>query len=145
MPDTAELLSRAAGVRPLLEQNADATDSLRRLPDTSVAALREAGLCRLMVPKRFGGFETNIHTYIGLMAGLGRGCGSTWGVASLVNVCAWLAGLFPDRAQQDVWGSNPDAWVAGSLAPHGDAKPVDGGWRVSGRWMWASGCLHAQW
>jgi alkylation response protein AidB-like acyl-CoA dehydrogenase len=66
-------------------------------------------------------------------------------VASLINVCAWLAGLFPDRAQQDVWGANPDAWVAGSLAPHGDAKPVDGGWRVSGRWMWASGCLHAQW
>jgi alkylation response protein AidB-like acyl-CoA dehydrogenase len=98
-----------------------------------------------MVPKRFGGFETSIHTYIELMAELGRGCGSTSWVASLINVCAWLAGLFPDRAQQDVWGSNPDAWVAGSLAPHGDAKPVDGGWRVSGRWMWASGCLHAQW
>ena len=145
MPDTTELLSRAAALRPLLEQNADATDSLRRLPDTSVAALREAGLCRLMVPKRFGGFETSIHTYIEVMAELGRGCGSTSWVASLVNVCAWLAGLFPDRAQQDVWGSNPDAWVAGSLAPHGDAKPVDGGWRVSGRWMWASGCLHAQW
>ena len=145
MPDTTELLSRVAALRPLLEHNADATDSLRRLPDNSVAALREAGLCRLMVPKRFGGFETSIHTYIEVMAELGRGCGSTSWVASLINVCAWLAGLFPDRAQQDVWGSNPDAWVAGSLAPHGDAKPVDGGWRVSGRWMWASGCLHAQW
>jgi alkylation response protein AidB-like acyl-CoA dehydrogenase len=145
MPDTTELLSRAAALRPLLEQNADATDSLRRLPDNSVAALREAGLCRLMVPKRFGGFETSIHTYIEVIAELGRGCGSTSWVASLINVCAWLAGLFPDRAQQDVWGSNPDAWVAGSLAPHGDAKAVDGGWRVSGRWMWASGCLHAQW
>ena len=145
MPDTTELLSRAAALRPLLEQNADAADSLRRLPDNSVAALREAGLCRLMVPKRFGGFETSIHTYIEVMAELGRGCGSTSWVASLINVCAWLAGLFPDRAQQDVWGSNPDAWVAGSLAPHGDAKPVDGGWRVSGRWMWASGCMHAQW
>jgi alkylation response protein AidB-like acyl-CoA dehydrogenase len=145
MPDATELLSRAAALRPLLEQNADTTDSLRRLPDTSVVALREAGLCRLMVPKRFGGFETSIHTYIDVMAELGRGCGSTSWVASLINVCAWLAGLFPDRAQQDVWGSNPDAWVAGSLAPHGDAMPVDGGWRVSGRWMWASGCLHAQW
>ena len=53
--------------------------------------------------------------------------------------------LFPERAQQDVWGSNPDAWVAGSLAPHGDAKAVEGGWRVTGKWMWASGSLHAQW
>jgi alkylation response protein AidB-like acyl-CoA dehydrogenase len=66
-------------------------------------------------------------------------------VASLINVCAWLASLFPERAQQDVWGDNRDAWVAGSLAPHGDAKAVDGGWRVTGKWMWASGSLHAQW
>src|SRR5262249_60601607 len=59
--------------------------------------------------------------------------------------CGWLAALFPEKAQQDVWGSNPDAWAAGSLAPHGDARPVAGGWRVTGRWPWASGCLHAQW
>jgi 3-hydroxy-9,10-secoandrosta-1,3,5(10)-triene-9,17-dione monooxygenase len=145
MADTTDLLSKAAALRPLLEGNAEATDALRRLPDSTVTALRESGLCRLMVPKRFGGFETSIRTYIEVMAELGRGCGSTSWVASLINVCAWLTGLFPDRAQQDVWGSDPDAWVAGSLAPHGDAKPVDGGWRVSGRWMWASGCLHAQW
>ena len=145
MPDTTELLSRAAALRPLLEQNADATDSLRRLPDTSVAALREAGLCRLMVPKRFGGFETSIHTYIEVMAELGRGCGSTAWVASLLNVCAWLAALFPERAQRDLWGDDRDTWVAGSLAPNGTAVPVAGGWRVTGRWPWASGCLHAQW
>ena len=121
-PDLAELLKRAEGLRPLLERNAETTDSLRRLPDEIVAALREAGLCRLMVPKRFGGYQTSIHTYIEVMAELGRGCGSTSWVASLINVCAWLAALFPERAQQDVWGANPDAWVAGSLAPHGDAK-----------------------
>lgn len=144
-PHPTELLRRAAALRPLLEQNAELTDSLRRLPDANVAALREAGLCRLMVPRRFGGYETSIHTYIEVMAEIGRGCGSTSWVASLINVCAWLAGLFPDRAQRDVWGSSPDAWVAGSLAPHGDARAVDGGWRVTGRWMWASGCLHAQW
>jgi alkylation response protein AidB-like acyl-CoA dehydrogenase len=98
-----------------------------------------------MVPARFGGSETSIRTYLDVIAELGRGCGSTAWVASLINVCAWLAALFPDRAQQDVWNTKPDAWVAGSLAPHGDAKPVDGGWRVTGRWPWASGCLHAQW
>jgi 3-hydroxy-9,10-secoandrosta-1,3,5(10)-triene-9,17-dione monooxygenase len=145
MPNASELKRGAAALRPLLEQHADLTDSLRRLPDAAVAALREAGLCRLMVPKRFGGYQTSIHTYIEVMEELGRGCGSTSWVASLVNVCAWLAALFPDRAQQEVWGGNPDAWVAGSLAPHGDAKAVDGGWRVTGKWMWASGSMHAQW
>ena len=145
MDDVSELIARAEKIRPLLEQNAEKTDALRRLPDEIVAALKETGLCRLMVPKRFDGYQTDIHTYIQVMAELGRGCGSTSWVASLINVCAWLAGLFPERAQQDVWGANRDAWVAGSLAPHGDAVAVEGGWRVSGKWMWASGSMHAQW
>jgi 3-hydroxy-9,10-secoandrosta-1,3,5(10)-triene-9,17-dione monooxygenase len=145
MPDAPELVKKAADLRSLLEQHADQTDALRRLPDPNVAALKEAGLCRLMVPKRFGGHQTSIRTYIEVMAELGRGCGSTSWVASLINVCAWLAALFPERAQQDVWGANRDAWAAGSLAPHGTAVATDGGWRVTGRWPWASGCLHAQW
>ena len=141
----AELLARASRLRPLLERNAEATDAGRRLTDEVVAAIREEGLCRLMVPERFGGYETSIRTYLEVTAELGRGCGSTAWVASLINVCAWLAALFPERAQHDIWGSNRDAWVAGSLAPHGDAKAVEGGWRVTGRWPWASGSLHAQW
>ena len=143
--DAVDLGERAAALRPLLQQHADETDRLRRLADANVAALKDAGLCRLMVPKRFGGYQTDIHTYIAVMAELGRGCGSTAWVASLLNVCAWLASLFPERAQRDVWGGGPDAWVAGSLAPNGSATPVDGGWRVTGRWPWASGCLHAHW
>ena len=139
------LIARAREIRPLLEKHASQTDSLRRLPDEVVRALRDSGLCRLMVPKRHGGYQTSVRTYIEVMAEVGRGCGSTAWVASLVNVCEWLAGLFPDRAQQEVWGANRDAWIAGSLAPNGLAVPVDGGWRVSGKWPWASGSLHAQW
>ncbi len=143
--DRDTLLARAREVRPILQSNAAETDSLRRLPEDVVRALRDNGLCRLMVPRRFGGYQTSVRTYIEVMAELGRGCGSTAWVASLINVCAWLAALFPDRAQQDVWGPNRDAWIAGSLAPSGTAVPVEGGWRVSGRWPWASGSMHAQW
>jgi 3-hydroxy-9,10-secoandrosta-1,3,5(10)-triene-9,17-dione monooxygenase len=143
--DRAALLQQAEAIRPILERNAEQTDALRRLPDENVRALTESGLCRLMVPRRFGGHQTSIRTYAEVTAEIGRGCGSTAWVSSLINVCAWLTGLFPERAQQDVWGPNPDAWVAGSLAPHGTAVAVDGGWRVTGRWPWASGCLHAQW
>ena len=145
VPSMSELIERAASLRPLLEQSADETDRLRRLPDAVVQSLKETGLCRLMVPKRFGGYETDIRTYIAVMAELGRGCGSTAWVASLINVCAWLAALFPERAQQDVWHGGPESWASGSLAPHGDARAVEGGWRVNGKWPWASGCLHAQW
>jgi 3-hydroxy-9,10-secoandrosta-1,3,5(10)-triene-9,17-dione monooxygenase len=144
-PDRDTLLARAAAIRPILERNAEETDARRRLADGNVQALKDSGLCRLMVPLRFGGYQTSIRTYIDVLAEVGRGCGSTSWVASLVNVCAWLAALFPEKAQADIWSGNPDAWVAGSLAPNGEAVPVDGGWRVTGRWPWASGSLHAQW
>jgi 3-hydroxy-9,10-secoandrosta-1,3,5(10)-triene-9,17-dione monooxygenase len=143
--DVTELLDRAAKIRPILEQNADETDRLRRLPDANVQALKGTGLCRLMVPRRFGGYETDVRTYILAIAEIGRGCGSTAWTASLINVCAWLAALFPERAQREIWEADGDAWIAGSLAPRGEAHPVDGGWRVNGQWPWASGCLHAQW
>src|SRR3989442_424261 len=136
-PSATELIERAARIRPILERNADETDRLRRLAEGNVQALKDTGLCRLMVPKRFGGYETDIHTYIAVMAEVGRGCGSTARGASLINVCAWLAALFPERAQEEVWAASPETWTAGSLAPHGEARPVEGGWRVSGRWAWA--------
>src|SRR4051812_603817 len=144
-PDRRTLLERARQIRPVLERHAEQTDALRRLAPENVAALRESGLCRLMVPKRFGGHEMNVRTYIEVIAELGRGCGSTAWVASLLNVCAWLAALFPERAQADLWGDNPNTWVAGSLAPNGTAVPGAGGWRVTGRGPWASGFLPAQW
>ena len=78
-----DLIERAASIRPILEQSAEEADRLRRLPDVTVQALKDTGLCRLMVPKRFGGYETDIHTYIAVMAELGRGCGATSWVASL--------------------------------------------------------------
>src|SRR5262245_11830130 len=141
-PDATELIERASRIRPVLERNAVETDRLRRLPEANLDALRETGLCRLMTPRRLGGYETDVRTYIAVMAELGRGCGSTSWTASLINVCAWLASLFPDRAQREIWGSNPETWVAGSLAPRGETRPVDGGWVVNGRWPWASGSLH---
>src|SRR5262245_56600261 len=94
-PDAKELFARAARIRPLLEQNAEETDRLRHLPAGNVQALKETGLCRLMVPMRLGGYETDIRTYIEVIAEIGRGCGSTAWTASLLNVCAWLVSLFP--------------------------------------------------
>jgi alkylation response protein AidB-like acyl-CoA dehydrogenase len=145
VPDQSELLARARRIRPILEANAEETDRLRHLAGANVQALRETGLCRLMVPRRIGGYETDIRTYIAVMAELGQSCGSTAWTASLLNVCAWLTGLFPESAQSEVWGTDGDAWVAGSLAPRGEARAAEGGWIVNGRWPWASGCLHAQW
>jgi len=144
-PTTAELVERAAALRPLLEKNADETERERRVAEENIEAIRQAGLCRIMVPRRHGGYETSFRTMLAVMAELGKGCGSTAWAMSLINVCAWLVGLYAEGAQADVWGAGPDAWVAGSLAPNGEARRLDGGALVTGRWPWASGCLHAQW
>jgi 3-hydroxy-9,10-secoandrosta-1,3,5(10)-triene-9,17-dione monooxygenase len=145
-PGVDELVERAAALRPLLQANEAQSDRERRLAEANVQAVRDAGLCRIMVPRRFGGYETDLRTSLSVMSELARGSAATSWAMSLVNVCSWLIGLYPERAQQDVWGEDPDAWGAGSLNPFaGEARRVEGGLRVTGRWPYSSGCLHAQW
>ncbi|MFE9697733.1 acyl-CoA dehydrogenase family protein [Streptomyces sp. NPDC006270] len=141
----ADLVERAAALRPLLEGNADPTDRERGVPVENVAALAEAGLLSLMRPARYGGLQTDYRTLLEVGREVGRACGSTAWVASLLNANAWFVGLFPARAQDDVWAGTPDARVAGVVTPSGTARPVEGGYRVSGRWAPASGCAHADW
>jgi 3-hydroxy-9,10-secoandrosta-1,3,5(10)-triene-9,17-dione monooxygenase len=144
-PTRDELLDRAAALRPLLERNAAQTEADRRLVDESLEAVREAGLLRIVNPKRFGGYETDIRTMLDVSATLATGCGSTGWVVNLINVCSWLVGLYSRKAQEEVWGSDPETRVAGALAPTATTRRVDGGLVVSGRWPWSSGSLHAQW
>ena len=141
----ADLVERAAALRPLLAGNAERTDRERAVPADNISALAEAGLFSLMQPARYGGLQTDFRTLLEVSREVGRGCGSTAWVTSLLNATAWFVGLFPARAQDDVWADSPDARVAGVVTPSGTAVSVDGGFRVSGRWAPASGCTHADW
>jgi alkylation response protein AidB-like acyl-CoA dehydrogenase len=143
--DAEELIRRATELQPLLARNAAQAETDRRIPEENIEALREAGLFKLMIPKRLGGYETTIKTQLEVTAALGEACGSTAWVTALTNVCAWFTGLFCDQAQQDVFGADPDARVAGVFAPSTGVEKVDGGYRVTGRWAWSSGSLHASW
>ncbi|MFG3248814.1 acyl-CoA dehydrogenase family protein [Streptomyces sp. NPDC048187] len=144
-PAAAALKESAAALVPLLRENAARTEADRRVAEENIAALTEAGLFRLTVPRRLGGHETDIRTFLEITSELARGCGSTAWVTTLVNVCNWMVGLYPERVQQEVWGENPDARVCGVLAPSATARAVEGGLVVTGRWGFASGSLHAQW
>lgn len=140
-----ELKERAAALVPLLRENAARTESDRRVAAENIAALSEAGLFRLTVPRRFGGHEADFRTFLEVTSELARGCGSTAWVATLVNVCNWMVGLYPERTREEVFGADPDARVCGVLAPSATSRAVDGGLVVTGRWGFASGSLHAQW
>uniref|UniRef100_A0AAU2VJ77 Acyl-CoA dehydrogenase family protein n=1 Tax=Streptomyces sp. NBC_00008 TaxID=2903610 RepID=A0AAU2VJ77_9ACTN len=142
---TAPLKERATALVPLLKDNAARTEADRRVAEENIKALTDAGLFRLTVPGRFGGHESDFRTFLEVSSELARGCGSTAWVTTLVNVCNWMVGLYPERAQQEVWGENPDARVCGVLAPSATSRAVDGGLVVTGRWGFASGSLHSQW
>jgi alkylation response protein AidB-like acyl-CoA dehydrogenase len=140
-----ELVGRVRALLPMLERNAPAVEDARRVGEENIEALRAAGIFKIMVPRRFGGLETDIRTKIEVAREVAKGCGSTAWVTSLMNVCSFFAGLASAEAQEDIWGANPDARIAGVFNASSTSRKVDGGYIVSGRWPWSSGCLHADW
>jgi 3-hydroxy-9,10-secoandrosta-1,3,5(10)-triene-9,17-dione monooxygenase len=138
------LTGGAAATIPLLREQAPRIERERTLPDEVVAALDDAGALTLSRPARFGGAEADLRTQFDELAAVARGDGSAGWVASLFSVCGFFAGLFDDRAQEEVF-SNPRARVAGVFSPTGTLTPVEGGYRLTGRWSWNTGCRHAHW
>ncbi|RLU83679.1 oxidoreductase [Streptomyces griseocarneus] len=129
----------------LLRRNAARTEADRRVAEENITALQEAGLFRLLAPERFGGRQASIRTFVEVGSELGRGCGSTAWTTSLINIGAWLIGLYPERAQREVYGVNPRTRACTALPPSATSRAADGGQVVTGRWGFVSGCLHAEW
>jgi alkylation response protein AidB-like acyl-CoA dehydrogenase len=140
-----DLVATAASLRELLVENAPLADRDRRVPEPVITALADAGLFKLTVPKRYGGHQTDVRTVIDVAATLAEGCGSTAWVVTLINTVGIAVGMLSERAQDEVFGANPEARVAGVFAPRGDSRREDGGFRVSGDWFYGSGSLHADW
>jgi 3-hydroxy-9,10-secoandrosta-1,3,5(10)-triene-9,17-dione monooxygenase len=138
------LLARAEALIPTLRERASEAESLRRIPDATIADLIESGLIRATLPSRLGGAEVDYRTMMEIVALVARGCGSTgWVYCNLASCCFKLA-LWPERAQDEIWGEDLDALLTGSLIfPCGKAERVEGGYRLSGRWPFGSGIDHA--
>ncbi len=144
MTTAADLVARMEALLPLVEANAAKGEADRRVPEEVIDALEEAGLFRMTVPKRHGGLGVDTRTLLDVLVKSGEGDGSTAWVLTLVNVFNWLASLFPEQAQQEVFGSGA-ARVVGVLAPTSTAERVEGGWRLTGRWAFSSASWHATW
>jgi 3-hydroxy-9,10-secoandrosta-1,3,5(10)-triene-9,17-dione monooxygenase len=127
-----------------LSRNAPESDRNRRANEENIQAAADAGLFKLMVPKRYGGYEGTIRSHLEISAALGEACGGTSWVVSLINGCAWFAGLFPQQAQDDVFRTNPDARIR-VCSRRTQVRRVEGGLVISGKWFFSSGSLHAQW
>jgi 3-hydroxy-9,10-secoandrosta-1,3,5(10)-triene-9,17-dione monooxygenase len=141
----AALMAKASALVPLLRAKAAEAERERRISDDALAALDAAQLFRLRTPQRFGGFEGDLRTYMDVVTELGRGCGSTSWVAFISIATVWIAALFGDEAQREVFEGNPDVRFMGALGMTSRARAVNGGYVVDGRWAYGSNCLHAHW
>jgi 3-hydroxy-9,10-secoandrosta-1,3,5(10)-triene-9,17-dione monooxygenase len=140
-----EFLGRLRDLLPAIRERASRAEQLRHLPDETFDDFQEAGLLRALQPKRYGGFELDPGVQYQAVTEVGAVCGSTGWVFGVMGAHNWHLAVFPPQAQEDVWGEDDSAQLATSLAPTGTIERVDGGFRVSGRWSFASGCDHCQW
>lgn len=144
IPSREQLVQRAAALAPVLRTNARWQEEHRRMHDDTLDALADAGMFRLRVPRRYGGYEVDTRTLVDVAMELGRVDGSSSWITNVSWIPGWMACLFPDEVQDEVFAEQ-DVTVCGTLSPSAFAKPVDGGIVLDGKWSFISGALHSQW
>ncbi len=142
-PTRAELVGRATDLVDLIRKHAEWQEENRVIHDDVLRGLRDAGLLRLRVPKRYGGYEADTRTSVEVIAELARADGSVgWTVSTLI-IGSWLSGLLPDSAQDEVF-ADPDVHIGNSVSPKGVAVPTEGGVILNGKWPFCSGARHSK-
>jgi alkylation response protein AidB-like acyl-CoA dehydrogenase len=141
-----DLLERARRLIPRLAERAPAATAARKLPPDTIAEYHDSGILRILQPHRFGGMQGRFSLFARIAEELTWGCASSAWVYAVLAEHQWILAQYPEEAQIDVWGDDPLAVAASSLAPRAKAEPVPGGgWRLSGRYTFSSGCDYAQW
>lgn len=144
-PSPAALLTSVDAIVPRIRERAPAAEKAMAVPRETVDELRETGIFNLMKPGRYGGYEHDFEPMVDYSYAVGQACASTAWCTGLYIVHNWILGMFPDECQHDVWDRDPGAVISGSYPPAGTCRAVDGGWRLSGKFGFSSGCDHAGW
>ncbi|WP_375404435.1 hypothetical protein [uncultured Sphingomonas sp.] len=141
-----QVLARVEALRPLIADNARKAELLRHPVDEVWAAIRATGIFYLFVPKKYGGMEAGgLQALTDAVVSIGESCTSTAWCTCFSIYHQWTMMQFTEKFQQEIWGELPYFTSAGSGGPTGTATRVEGGFRLSGRWKWASGVMHAEW
>ncbi len=144
-PTPQELVARAEALTPGFLDRQQQTEADRRVPQISIDECIRAELYKSQQPARYGGFEHDPDGFAEIAATVASGCGSTGWVFSVGAQHQWMVGLYHPDAQDEIWGDDPTAIAASSFSPSGRAVPVEGGYRLSGKWMYCSGILNCGW
>ncbi len=141
----AAMLTAVEALVPALRERAEQARQERRVPEESINDLQEAGFFLALQPRQWGGYELDPQDFFRMQCKIAEACMSTAWASGIVAVHAFQIALMDKRAQQDVWGDDIHTRVSSSYAPMGKVEIVEGGFRLSGRWGWSSGCDHCTW
>ena len=138
-------LEAARLLAPSIRSAADQIEEARELPRALFEALADAGLFHLLVPRTLGGAELDLPSYIRVVEELGKADASTAWAINQGGVFATYAACLPPDVARLVWIDTPRGVVANTPDPSATAIPVEGGYRVTGRQGFSTGCRHASW
>ena len=144
-PRADELLAAAQALGPALRERRGQARAEVRIPDATIEDFHRAGFFKILQPERWGGYAMDPQVFYAVGLEVARHCPSSAWVLGVVAVHNWQLALFEDRAAQDVWAEDPTVLISSSYAPVGKVEVVDGGFRLSGRWSFSSGCEHCKW
>jgi alkylation response protein AidB-like acyl-CoA dehydrogenase len=142
---TNEWVERTRALAPVVEQWRDASEQERHMPRPLFEALRDTGVFTMSAPKAVGGAEAEEETVVQVIEELARQDGSIGWNVMIASGAAIIASYLPATALREVYGGGPNTVIAGALPPQGAAIPVPGGFHLTGRWTFASGCHQAHW
>jgi hypothetical protein len=128
-----------------LRAEAVPSDELGRITDRTAEILRASGGIRLLQAKDLGGFEAHPNDFLDWVLAVGERHPSAGWVAGVVGIHPWEVSIADPRLQKEVYGRDPDTWVASPYAPFGRAVPVEGGYRFTGTWPFSTGTDHCEW
>ena len=146
-----DLLAAAEALLPEIRAAADEVDDARRVPDWLAQRLNDAGFFHLLTGREHGGMDADPVTAAGVIEKLSTASPSVgWVTMILATASFWTVRMVPEEVRREIFaevspGEIQPTVIAGTLVPHGRAERVEGGWRVSGQWPFASGCHHATW
>ncbi|WP_262402075.1 hypothetical protein [Actinomadura sp. CNU-125] len=120
-------------------------EKLGKLDDKAAKVLRDAGVIKMLQPATHGGLEVHPREFAETVMQIASLDGSTGWVAGIVGLHPWEMAMADPKVQQEIWGDDPETWIASPYAPMGVARPVDGGYIFNGRWQFSSGTDHCDW
>ena len=142
---TSEWVERVRALAPLVAQWSDAGEQERHVPRPLFEALRDAEVFRMSVSTAVGGAEVDEATIVQAIEELARQDGSVGWNVMIASTAAIIASYLPAAGLREVYRGGPHTVIAGALPPQGAAMPVPGGFCLTGRWTFASGCQQADW